>query len=323
MASNYHQPVMVNEVLDALKCGGESVQGVSGERIYVDGTAGCGGHTLEILKRTKPTTAKVVCIDRDKEALEVARAKLKNYKDRVMLVHDNFSEIKRILKKLGIGHVDGILLDLGLSSLQLERGQRGFSFQKDGPLDMRMDQNNRKTAFDIVNLSSEEELKDIIRNYGEERWAAKIAKRIIEKRALRPISTTGELAELVFSCIPRRFHPKRIHPATKTFQAIRIALNDELQNIKKCLGDGVDALAMGGRFCVISYHSLEDRIVKSMFRACEQGCTCPPSLPECVCGFVAKLKVITKRPLRPSEDEVTLNPRSRSAKLRVAEKVLH
>lgn len=322
MASNYHQPVMVDEVLDALKCGEGSVQGMSGERIYVDGTAGCGGHTLEILKRTK-STAKVVCIDRDEEALEVARIKLENYKDRAILVHNNFSEIKRVLKRLGIGHVDGILLDLGLSSLQLERGQRGFSFQKDGPLDMRMDQKNGKTAFDIVNLSSEEELKDIIRTYGEERWAVKIAKRIVKKRALRPINTTGELAELVFSCIPRRFHPKRIHPATKTFQAIRIALNDELKHIEKCLEDGVNALAEGGRFCVISYHSLEDRMVKRMFKACETGCTCPPSLPECVCGFVAKLKVITRRPLRPSEDEVRLNPRSRSAKLRVAEKVLH
>ncbi len=322
MTSSYHQPVMVNEVLDALKCGGELVQGMSGERIYVDGTAGCGGHTLEILKRTKPT-AKVVCIDRDEEALEVARIKLKNYKDRAILVHNNFSEIKSILKKLGIGHVDGILLDLGLSSLQLEREYRGFSFQKDGPLDMRMDQKKGKTAFDIVNLSSEEELKDIIRNYGEERWAAKIAKRIVEKRAHKPISTTGELAELIFSCIPRRFHPKRIHPATKTFQAIRIVLNDELQHITKCLGEGVNALAMGGRFCVISYHSLEDRMVKRMFKAYEQGCTCPPSLPECLCGFKPKLKVITRRPLRPSEEEVRLNPRSRSAKLRIAEKIVH
>ncbi len=322
MTSSDHQPVMVNEVLDALKCGGESVQCLSGERIYVDGTSGCGGHTLEILKRTK-ATAKVVCIDRDEEALEVARAKLKNYKDRAILVHNNFSEIKSILKRLGIGHVDGILLDLGLSSLQLERGQRGFSFQKDGPLDMRMDQKKEKTAFDIVNLSSEEQLRDMIRNYGEERWAAKIAKRIVEKRAHKPIHTTGELAELVFSCIPRRFHPKRIHPATKTFQAIRIALNDELQHIKKCLGEGVNALAVGGRFCVISYHSLEDRMVKRMFKACETGCTCPPSLPECVCGFVSKVKVITRRPLRPSEDEVSLNPRSRSAKLRIAEKILH
>jgi 16S rRNA (cytosine1402-N4)-methyltransferase len=322
MASNDHQPVMVDEVLDALRCGGGSVQGVSGKRVYVDGTAGCGGHTLEILKRTKPTV-KVVCIDCDEEALEVARTKLENYKDRAILVHNNFAEIKRVLKKLSIDHVDGILLDLGLSSLQLEREHRGFSFQKDGPLDMRMDQKKGKTAFDIVNCSSEEELRDIIRNYGEERWAAKIAKRIVEKRALRPISKTGELAELIFSCIPRRFHPKRIHPATKTFQAIRIALNDELQNIKKCLGDGVNALAVGGRFCVISYHSLEDRMVKRMFKACETGCTCPPSLPECVCGFVSKLKVITRRPLRPSEKEVRLNPRSRSAKLRIAEKIVH
>jgi 16S rRNA (cytosine1402-N4)-methyltransferase len=309
---------MVNEVLEALKCGEESV----GERIYVDGTAGCGGHTLEILKSTKPA-AKVICIDRDEEALEIARAKLKNYKDRVILVHNNFSEIRSVLKKLGIDHVDGILLDLGLSSLQLERGQRGFSFRKDGPLDMRMDQKKEKTAFDIVNFSSEEELRDIIRNYGEEKWAAKIAKKIVEKRADKPISTTGELAELVFSSIPRRFHPKRIHPATKTFQAIRIALNDELQHITKCLGDGVNTLAAGGRFCVISYHSLEDRIVKRMFKAYEQGCSCPPSLPECVCGFVPKLKVITRRPLRPSEEEVRLNPRSRSAKLRIAEKIVH
>ncbi len=322
MASSYHQPVMVNEVLDALKCGRGTVQDMPGEKIYIDGTAGCGGHTLEILKRTKPT-AKVVCIDRDEEALEVARAKLKNYKNRAILVHDNFSEIKRILKKLDIGHVDGILLDLGLSSLQLEREHRGFSFQKDGPLDMRMDQKKGKTAFDIVNVSSEKELRDIIRNYGEERWAAKIAKRIIEKRALKPINTTGELADLVFSCVPRRFHPKKIHPATKTFQAIRIALNDELKHIEKCLEDGVNALAEGGRFCVISYHSLEDRLVKIMFKACEQGCTCPPSLPECVCGFIPKLKVVTRRPLRPSEDEVRLNPRSRSAKLRIAEKIVH
>jgi 16S rRNA (cytosine1402-N4)-methyltransferase len=322
MTGSYHQPVMVNEVLKALGCEGEEAPGFAGKRIYVDGTLGCGGHTLEILKRTGNLT-KVIGIDCDDEALKIARERLHRLGERALLVQGNFSEIKTILGSLMVEHVNGILLDLGLSSLQLERGQRGFSFQKAGPLDMRMDKRREKTAFDIVNFCSEEELKKIIREYGEEMWAARIARGVVKKRTLEPIGTTGELSEVICSSIPKRFHSKKIHPATKTFQAIRIALNDELKSLEKCLADGVDSLVVNGRFCVISYHSLEDRIVKNTFRAYEQGCTCPPSFPQCVCGFTPKLKVITKRPLRPTEGEVKGNPRSRSAKLRVAERTAH
>lgn len=308
-----HRPVMVKEVVNCL------VQDPDG--IYIDGTIGGGGHTEAILKRLS-SKGKVIGIDWDEDAIEVARKRLSLYQSRqLFIVRANFVEMEGVVRDLGIDGVDGILLDLGLSSIHIEKKGRGFSFLKDEPLDMRMDRRNLLTASRLVNESSEEELARIFLEYGEERWARRIAKAICKKRAEGEIRTTKELSEIVSSAIPKRYHPRKIHPATKVFQALRIAVNDELNNLKKAIEVGVDLLRQSGRFCIISFHSLEDRVVKEMFKSFERGCICPPDIPRCQCGRVPKLKLITKRPFKPSHEEVESNPRARSARLRVAERV--
>jgi 16S rRNA (cytosine1402-N4)-methyltransferase len=306
-----HVPVLLNEVLEYLdpKSGG----------VYIDGTLGMGGHTSEILKRSYPD-GKVIGIDRDTEALKIAKERLQEFGDRVFLMHGNFSEMGRIAHELGIKEVDGILLDVGVSSLQIDMDIRGFSFLRDAPLDMRMDTTCGITAADIVNNYSVEELQNILWKFGEEGYARRIVREIIKTREIAKIETTRELARIVERSIPRKDWPREIHPATKTFQALRIAVNDELGSLERGLDAGINLLKGGGRLCVISFHSLEDRIVKNRFRDWENPCICPPSLPVCSCGKVKTARVLTKKAVKASEDEITVNPRARSARLRVAEK---
>ncbi len=309
----FHRPVMVDEVVGHLV--------VDPDGVYVDGTLGGGGHCEAILRRLSDR-GRVIGIDWDEEAIDVARKRLIPFDgERLYIVRANFVEMGEVVKDLGFDRVDGILLDLGLSSMHLEKEGRGFSFLRDEPLDMRMDRRNPLTAFKVVNQYREEELERIFREYGEERWAKRIARAICRRREEGEIRTTADLAGIVSSAIPRRYHPKKIHPATRVFQALRIAVNDELNNLKRAIEEGVEILKPSGRFCIISFHSLEDRIVKEMFRDLERGCTCPPGLPRCVCGRVQRLRIITRRPIRPSEEEIRANPRARSARLRVAERV--
>ena len=308
----FHRPVLLQETLDLLECrtGG----------VYVDGTVGGGGHSYEILKRTSPDGI-LIGLDMDDEALAEAGRTLKGFDDRAVLLKSNFSEIKTIIAKLNIEKVDGILLDLGVSSHQLKTGSRGFSFSLDAPLDMRMDRQGALTAYDIVNSYSERELKRIIRDYGEERRTGRIVRAILEQRRKSPITTTTELAGLVSKVVPHRSGGKMIHPATRTFQALRIAVNDELENLRICIEDGIDILNKGGVFAIISFHSLEDRIVKNLFRSWEKGCVCPPDFPVCTCGRESKLWVLTKRPVKPGVSEMEWNPRARSARLRAAKRI--
>ncbi|MBF0209716.1 MAG: 16S rRNA (cytosine(1402)-N(4))-methyltransferase RsmH [Desulfamplus sp.] len=296
---------------------------------YVDGTLGGAGHSSLILKSILPN-GRLICIDQDIDAIENAEAIFSKFMqshnshsaDTVKIVHSNYSDMPTILSSLGINGVDGILLDLGFSFHQLMESQRGFSFQKDEPLDMRMDTKNSTTAADVVNGYSESALADIFFRYGEERMSRKIARQIVQKRAISPIASTGELANLVKHLMPAKLlKSQKIHPATRVFQALRIEVNQELDHLEKLLSCLPDMLNSGGRFCVISFHSLEDRIVKHAIRKYENGCTCPKSLPECICGFVPKLKAIVKKPIIPSQDEIIRNPLSRSAKLRVAQKI--
>ena len=309
--SFFHEPVLCREVLASLGCrpGG----------IYVDGTVGGGGHARAILEQTAPDGL-LIGIDRDSDALHASEKKLQSFGWRKILVKGNFAEIGKLLTSLNIEKVDGILLDLGVSSHQLDAGGRGFSFASDAPLDMRMDQDSRYSACDLVNLSSENELRKIIKAYGEEPMAGRIARAILKKRAAAPILTTGELADVVYHAVPAAYRQRRIHPATRTFQAIRIAVNDELSNLRMGVSNGIDVLTPGGRFSIISFHSLEDRIVKEAFRAAQKGCTCPPDLPVCSCHGESRLNVLTKRPVYPGTDEIGSNPRARSARLRTAER---
>lgn len=309
--SFFHEPVLSREVLASLGCrpGG----------IYVDGTVGGGGHARAILEQTAPDGL-LIGIDRDSDALRASEKKLQSFGRRKILVKGNFAEIGKLLTNLNIEKVDGILLDLGVSSHQLDAGDRGFSFSSDAPLDMRMDQDSRYSAYDLVNLSSENELRKIIKAYGEEPMAGRITRAILTKRAAVPIRTTRELADVIYHAVPAAYRQRRIHPATRTFQAIRIAVNDELSNLRTAILNGADMLKRGGRFSIISFHSLEDRIVKEAFRAAQKGCTCPPDLPVCSCKGEPKLNVITKRPVYPGTDEVDSNPRARSARLRTAER---
>jgi len=306
----YHEPVMLEEVLDSLLIGKTGV--------YVDGTVGGAGHAYGILKNTN---AFLVGIDCDDEALAFAERKLSEFGSRKILIKDNFVNLDNILKSLNIERVDGILLDLGVSSRQLDTAQRGFSFSQSAPLDMRMDRSLRLSAYDIVNHFAQNELEKIIRFYGEEKMAARIARAISKRKSESPIETTTQLAAIVASCMPAKLRWQKIHPATRTFQAIRIAVNKELDNIKPAIHAAADALKPGGRLCVISFHSLEDRIVKNEIRFLEGVCACPKDVPVCVCQKEEKLKNLTRKPITPSEEEMEANPRARSARLRVARRI--
>jgi 16S rRNA (cytosine1402-N4)-methyltransferase len=288
--------------------------------IYVDGTLGGAGHARQILEASSPDGI-LVGFDRDPAAIKVAAERLAEFGGRVRLVNRNFAELAISLAEMGITGIDGLLLDLGVSSHQLDTAERGFSFQHDAPLDMRMDTTAGETAADLVNGLPERELERIIREYGEERWARRIAKFIVTARAAAPIETTLQLVDVIKGAVPRGAWDERLHPATRTFQGLRIAVNEELSSLEKGVADSVRLLKKGGRAVVISFHSLEDRIVKTGFRAFAHGCTCPKSIPLCVCGKVPQLKVITGKPVMAGDAEVTMNPRSRSARMRVAEKI--
>ena len=309
-ADFYHEPVMLKEVIDSLI--------VSKTGVYVDGTVGGAGHSYAILKQTD---AFLVGIDCDEQALQFAESRLAEFGSRKVLIKGNFADLSKVLEELNIEKVDGVLLDLGVSSHQLNTAQRGFSFNQQARLDMRMDRSLKQSAYDIVNSFAQNELENIIKFYGEEKMASRIARTISKKRQLSPIETTTELAAIVASCVPAKLKWQKIHPATRTFQAIRIAVNNELDNIKPAINAAVEALKPGGRLCVISFHSLEDRIVKNEFRALSGICVCPKDIPFCVCQREAKLKNITRKALMPAAEEIEANPRARSAKLRVARRV--
>lgn len=306
-----HKPVLLAECIEALH--------IRPEGIYVDGTLGRAGHSREIAQRL--TTGRLVCIDRDQAAIDAAQERLAPWMDRVTLVHSNFDRVSEILAELDIPGVDGMLFDLGVSSPQLDDASRGFSYMHDAPLDMRMDATAPLTAYDVVNTWSYEELRRILFEYGEERYAPAIAKRIVQARETAPVQTTLELAELIRSAMPAAALREKQHPAKRSFQAIRIAVNDELGAVRQGMEAAIDHLKPGGRLAVITFHSLEDRIVKNVFQDAAKGCTCPPSFPVCVCGHKPKIKILTKKPIIATREEVEENPRSRSAKLRVAEHV--
>ena len=306
-----HKSIMLEEVIESLA--------IKPNGIYVDGTLGGAGHSSEIVKRLGED-GRLIGIDQDGEAIEAATKRLKPYKDKVTIVRSNYAQMKEVLRDLGIHKVDGILLDLGVSSYQLDNAERGFTYREDVPLDMRMDQRQTKTAKDIVNDYSEMELYHIIRNYGEDKFAKNNAKHIVPARQKQEITTTGELNEIIKAAIPKKVRATGGHPSKRTYQAIRIELNHELDVLRDNLDDMIDLLNPGGRICIITFHSLEDRIVKSNFKKNENPCTCPPSFPVCVCGNKSKGTVITRKPILPSEKELEENSRSKSAKLRVFEK---
>lgn len=309
---SFHEPVMLEEVVQSLRCGSGG--------IYVDGTLGGGGHARAILERSAPDGL-LIGIDRDFDAIAASEKSLQPFGRRKILVKGNFADIGNILTNLEIGEVDGVLLDLGVSSHQLDTADRGFSFSSDAPLDMRMDRGSRYSARDLVNLSPEKELKQLIREYGEEPMAGRIARAISARRESEPIRTTAELADVVSRAVRRPGVHGKIHPATRTFQAIRMAVNQELPNLRRAIEAAMDRLRSGGRLSVISFHSLEDRIVKEAFLSGEGRCQCPPGMPVCRCRREAKLRVLTRKPLRPGADESERNPRARSARLRTAEKI--
>ena len=306
-----HISVLLNECVEALN--------IRPDGIYVDGTLGLGGHSSEIAKRLD--TGFLIGIDRDETAIERAGARLAPYGGRVQLVHGNFSDVASILDRLGIDAVDGMLFDLGVSSPQLDEAHRGFSYMQDAPLDMRMDGSASLSAHDVVNTWSEDRLKQILYDYGEERYAPRIAGAIVRARQEREIETTLELVEIIRSAMPAAALREKQHPAKRSFQAIRIAVNDELGAVQTMMDTAPDKLRSGGRLAVISFHSLEDRIVKNGIRRREDGCTCPRDFPVCTCGFVQTLRSVSRRPILPSPEEQLANPRARSAKLRVAEHV--
>ena len=306
-----HVSVLLNECIEAL-C-------IKPDGVYVDGTLGLGGHSSEIAKRL--TTGLLIGIDRDETAIERAGARLAPYGERVKLVHGNFSDVASILDRLGVDAVDGMLFDLGVSSPQLDEAHRGFSYMQDAPLDMRMDGSASLSAHDVVNTWPEERLRRILYDYGEERYAPRIAAAIVRARQERPIETTLELVEIIRSAMPAAALREKQHPAKRSFQAIRIAVNDELGAVQTMMDTAPDKLRPGGRLAVISFHSLEDRIVKNGIRRREDGCTCPRDFPVCTCGFVQTLRSVSRKPILPSPEEQTANPRARSAKLRVAEHV--
>ncbi len=287
--------------------------------LYVDCTIGAGGHASGILSSSPDN--RVIGIDWDGKAIETARENLKIFGSRVTYVHDDYSSVGSILDDIKISETDGFLFDLGLSSMQVDSPERGFSFRYDAPLDMRMDTRKETTAAEIVNNLDEGRLVQILKEFGEERWARRIVSAIVRERVKGAINTTGQLAEIVRSAVPHPYSTGRIHPATRTFQALRIAVNRELELIDKAIRDAIRHLKKGGRICVISFHSLEDRIVKQTFRSMEKGCICPPRIPYCVCGLKKEVTVLTRKPIRPSSAEITNNPRSGSARLRAAERL--
>ncbi len=311
MSEFHHISVLLQECLEGLN--------IRPDGIYVDGTLGGAGHSSQIVQRL--TTGRLIGIDRDKVALAAAGKRLEPWADRVTLVHSNFCQIASVLEELNIPGVDGILLDLGVSSPQLDDGERGFSYMADAPLDMRMNREDTLSAYQVVNTWPQEELKRILFDYGEERYAPKIAAAICRRREDRPIETTLELVDIIRSAMPPAALREKQHPAKRSFQAIRIAVNDELGSVEKVMGDAVACLNPGGRLAVITFHSLEDRIVKSAMAAAGKGCTCPPNFPVCVCGKKPKVKLISRKPIVSGEEELERNPRARSAKLRVCEKI--
>lgn len=307
-----HVSVLKNECIEGLQ--------IKSSGTYVDGTFGGGGHAMEVISRLNGN-GRFVGIDQDQDAVENGRAKLEPYKEKAQLVRDNFSNIISIMKDLHIVAVDGILLDIGVSSYQLDTGERGFSYMHDAELDMRMDQRNPMTAKRMIAEYSEKELANIIKDYGEERWATRIAQFIVAERKIKPIETTGELVEVIKKAVPKGARKDGPHPAKRTFQALRIAVNNELGILEQAIEDMAGLLAPGGRLCIITFHSLEDRIVKQTFHRLEHPCTCPPEFPVCVCGKKPSIRVITRKPILPSEEELEFNPRARSAKLRILEKL--
>ncbi|MBQ1834454.1 MAG: 16S rRNA (cytosine(1402)-N(4))-methyltransferase RsmH [Oscillospiraceae bacterium] len=306
-----HKPVLLDECIEALA--------IRPDGIYVDGTLGRAGHSLEIVRRL--TTGRLIALDRDESALAAARIRLADYMDRVTLVHSNFSRLGEVLRGLGIDGADGMLFDLGVSSPQLDDAQRGFSYKQDAPLDMRMDTTAALTARELVNTASYEELRRILFEYGEERYAPAIARAICREREQMPIETTLQLADIIRSAMPGQALREKQHPAKRSFQAIRIAVNDELGELEPMLSAAEENLRPGGRLAVITFHSLEDRIVKRKLRELSTGCTCPPEFPVCVCGKKPKMELLTRKPIVSGEQELQENPRARSAKLRVARKL--
>ena len=311
MSEFYHVSVLLEECIEGLA--------IKPDGIYVDGTLGGAGHSSQIAKRL--TTGRLIGIDRDPVALKAAGERLAPYGDRVTLVHSNFCEIASVLKELQIDGVDGILLDLGVSSPQLDDGARGFSYMADAPLDMRMNNQDSLSADTVVNTWPYEELKRILYEYGEERYAPKIAAAICARREIAPIRTTLELVDVIKSAMPASALREKQHPAKRSFQAIRIAVNDELGSVEKVMRDAIPCLNPGGRLAIITFHSLEDRIVKNGMAAASKGCTCPPSFPVCVCGNKPKVKLVNRKPIVSGDEELERNPRARSAKLRVCEKI--
>ncbi len=306
----HHISVLLNECIESLN--------IKPDGIYVDGTLGGAGHSYEICKRL--TTGRLIGIDQDMNAINAATKRLEEFKDKVTLVHSNFSNIKKVFEDLGIEKADGFLLDIGVSSHQLDEAERGFSYMQDAPLDMRMDTSRSLSAYEVVNEYSEKELNDIIFEYGEERWAKRIAEFIVAERKVKPITTTYELVDVIKKAVPKGARKDGPHPAKRTFQAIRIEVNGELDVLKTAINDMTDLLNPKGRLAIITFHSLEDRIVKNEFRKQENPCTCPREFPVCMCNKVSKGKVITRKPILPSEEELLENHRARSAKLRVFER---
>lgn len=306
-----HKSVLLDECIDALA--------IKPEGIYLDGTLGGAGHSLEIVSRL--TTGRLIGVDRDRVALAAAQERLKDYLPRVTFVHSNFSELDRILEELQIPAVDGMLFDLGVSSPQLDDALRGFSYMADAPLDMRMDRDDPLTAGEIVNRWPQEELRRILYEYGEERYAPQIAAAIVRSREKKPIETTLELVDIIRSAMPPQALREKQHPAKRSFQAIRIAVNDELTSVSKMMQAAIRRLKPGGRLAVITFHSLEDRIVKNAMSEAAQGCTCPKEFPVCVCGKTPQVRILSRKPITSSPQELEENPRARSAKLRVAEKI--
>ena len=305
-----HVSVLLQECMDAL-C-------IKPDGIYIDGTAGGGGHSSEIASHLD--TGKLIALDRDMSAVQAAGARLEKYGERAQVVHSNFSEMAQVCRQLGIEGVDGVLLDLGVSSYQLDTADRGFSYMADAPLDMRMNREDTLDAYTVVNTYTEQQLKKIIYDYGEERFAPRIAQRIVQEREKQPIRTTGELVSIIKAAMPAAAKEGGHHPAKRTFQAIRIEVNGELSVIEPTIRDAVSLLKPGGRIAIITFHSLEDRIVKQTFASLASGCTCPRDFPVCVCGKKPLVDIISRKPILPSEQELEVNPRSRSAKLRVAQK---